>query len=72
MDDKYRTLHIDRYGERTDVSVYANERTPDEVVVYITLGPFSCGLHMSPEKARDMARMLNLAADEAAPVALAA
>ena len=72
MDDKYRTLHIDRYGERTSMAVYANDKRADEVVVYITLGPFSCGLHMAPEKARDMARMLSLAADEAAPVALAA
>lgn len=71
-DDKYRQLFLSRHGFEQSVAIYANDKQPNEVIVYITSGGFTCGLHMTPDDARNMARMLNLAADEATPVREAA
>lgn len=64
--DKYRTFTLNHFGTVQNIAVYADKK--DEVIVYITSGGFSCGLHMTPEQARYMAGLLNLAADEAMPV----
>lgn len=64
--DKYRIFALNHFGTVQNVAVYADKK--DEVIVYVTSGGFSCGLHMTPEQARHMADLLNLAADEALPV----
>lgn len=71
--DKYRQFVLTRYSASQSVSVYAgDERNAGEAIVYITSGGFSCGLHMTPDEARNMAKLLNMAADEATPMGDAA
>ncbi len=71
IDEKYRQMQLSRHGFDQSIAVYANDKRANEVIVYITSGGFTCGMHMTPEQAREMARLLTLAADEAAPSELA-
>lgn len=75
MDNKYRTVQIAHGNEHQRVAVYANtdanrswNRGSGEVIVYITAGGFTCGLHITPGEANKLAELLGLAADEASPV----
>lgn len=72
-DEKYRQFILERNGSNQCIAVYAgDERNAGEVIVYITSGGFACGMYMTPARARYMAKLLNMAADETTPMESAA